>query len=418
MILLECELLEQAYLSPRHAARLIWPPPPAEVLHCLRAGLPGDVARRLLSPLAQSAPDYLLPKVTVGRSVEGFLAAMPPTVRSIFIFWRHVETTARLAEHLRDLETRTLRLGSATVRVRTVSTLPGDSSYVWVRPADAAVPSSAAEIVTLPASTGGTLAYERPWEAIQDRLPPITLAERECEWAMRYTLQSSAPLPSLLAHDVAEQFRRAAMQNYGQRNGGGMSAQIAGKDPTTGTPVRGHRHAFYLPTDEDGDGYLDSLVVYIASGASVRETQALLAVKGLHAWSAWARDIALTPTAFGPLRDSQVRTSSKVFALSREWVSHTPFALVRHPKVRAGELVDTPTQQAAEEIVRRKPGATLVSVEVQPHPNVASLSGRHLKQGVRYSVRAALSEPVEGPIAIGSACHFGMGLMIPAIPHA
>ena len=55
--------------------------------------------------------------------------------------------------------------------------------------------------------------------------------------------------------------RRSAMAQFGRRNEGANSERLSGKD-ASGKPLSGHRHAFYLPTDEDGDGRLDHLTVW------------------------------------------------------------------------------------------------------------------------------------------------------------
>ena len=40
---------------------------------------------------------------------------------------------------------------------------------------------------------------------------------------------------------------------------------LSGKD-AAGKPLKGHHHAFYVPTDEDGDGRLDHLTVWTPGG--------------------------------------------------------------------------------------------------------------------------------------------------------
>ena len=68
--------------------------------------------------------------------------------------------------------------------------------------------------------------------------------------------------------------RRSAMSRYGRSNNGEVSQALSGKD-AYGTPLKGHEHAFYLPTDEDGDGRLDHLTVWTPGGLTTREFQAV-----------------------------------------------------------------------------------------------------------------------------------------------
>ncbi|MFO0767833.1 MAG: hypothetical protein U0231_13835 [Nitrospiraceae bacterium] len=50
---------------------------------------------------------------------------------------------------------------------------------------------------------------------------------------------------------------------------------LSGKDHQ-GKRLINHRHAYYLPTDEDGDGRLDHLTVYAAGGFDPDERGAAL----------------------------------------------------------------------------------------------------------------------------------------------
>lgn len=68
------------------------------------------------------------------------------------------------------------------------------------------------------------------------------------------------------------------MAPYGRRHQGSVSAVLSGKDQVFGTPLTGHQHAYFLPTDDDGDGALDHLSVFAASGIGTRELDALSGV--------------------------------------------------------------------------------------------------------------------------------------------
>ena len=68
---------------------------------------------------------------------------------------------------------------------------------------------------------------------------------------------------------MAEAARRVLMGIYGrltEKDGvRGRSTILSGKDAQN-QPLIGHRHAHYLPTDEDGDGRLDHLTIFATSG--------------------------------------------------------------------------------------------------------------------------------------------------------
>ena len=92
---------------------------------------------------------------------------------------------------------------------------------------------------------------------------------------------SGDPLPSvgdtLRWGDLA---RRAAMSRFGRLNSCRTSPALSGKGPG-GQPLRGHRHTFYLPTDEDGDGRLDHLTLFTPGGLDATELAAVASVDAL-----------------------------------------------------------------------------------------------------------------------------------------
>ena len=49
---------------------------------------------------------------------------------------------------------------------------------------------------------------------------------------------------------------------------------LLGKD-ATGQPLQGHKHAFFLPTDEDGDGRIDHVTVVAEQGFTDVEVRAI-----------------------------------------------------------------------------------------------------------------------------------------------
>ena len=60
-----------------------------------------------------------------------------------------------------------------------------------------------------------------------------------------------------------------------QYNGvSGRSATLSGKDEH-GVPLSGHRYAYFLPADEDGDGRIDHLTIFASAGFTEAEQRAL-----------------------------------------------------------------------------------------------------------------------------------------------
>jgi len=201
------------------------------------------------------------------------------------------------------------------------------------------------------------------------------------------------------------------------------SATFSGKDPD-GRRIEGHRHAFYLPTDEDGDGRLDHLTIFARGiGARGFTRSELAAMEGFRVLRqpGGRPDLRLLPLGIGEPADFD----APVVATSRDWRSATPFVPPRHRKDRGRNRGwGTPTDQLIEELARRG----LPAPEVIEPLDGCPLNGRHLRwiefrrerifgmgsrggtMGSGFRIRFA--EPVTGPLALGYGCHFGLGLFV------
>ena len=106
---------------------------------------------------------------------------------------------------------------------------------------------------------------------------------------------------------------------------GPRSPALWGKE-ADGRPRIGHRHAFFLPTDEDGDGRLDHLAVVATMGFNALECQALDQMRRLPLGEGDPLPLLLV----GLGRADDFRTPLLQKATS--WVSATPFLVTRHMK--------------------------------------------------------------------------------------
>jgi CRISPR-associated protein Csb2 len=113
-----------------------------------------------------------------------------------------------------------------------------------------------------------------------------------------------------------------------------------------------------------------------------------------------------------------------IFSRSRYWRSHTPFIPPRHEKTR-GRKRETPLEQLCGELRRR---GFQEPVDVKPIPR-CELNGRSIRwiefrrerlfgggsrgRGLGHGFTIEFAEPVGGPLCLGYACHFGLGLFIP-----
>lgn len=150
----------------------------------------------------------------------------------------------------------------------------------------------------------------------------------------RFVLDSSVLPLVTQTLSIAESARRTLMGVHGRLHPvpgskhGRPSALLSGKD-AAGEPLTGHSHAFFLPTDEDGDGQLDHLTVVASAGFGPGEIRALDELRRL---ADRERDDAGHPLrvlllGLGRL-DGDLPATLRP---SSVWVSATPFVATRFP---------------------------------------------------------------------------------------
>jgi len=276
--------------------------------------------------------------------------------------------------------------------------------------------------------------YARPADAFAvepaaGRVPPTLLPTM-----VRYALDSTV-LPLLTdCVTFAEQVRRVVMGIYGRKHEQQVSATLAGKREDD-RPLTGHRHAFYLPEDVDGDGRLDHVTICSTTGFDRKEMEALAALRRVNRGEGRPEVGFLLLGAGGP---ELFQPASSILGPSAAWRSLTPFVLNRHPKQHrdgtpklneAGRQVDGPEDQVRLEWARRMAAdpnlPPLLSVEPL---GTCRLKGREVRWLEFRRWRAGgkspattyatghlirLARPVLGPIALGYGCHFGLGQFIP-----
>lgn len=283
------------------------------------------------------------------------------------------------------------------------------------------------------------LLYLRPTEAFAVApSPPLQLSRTSrrppqgsgCT-VVRYALDGTV-LPLVQETLALGELARQRLQGiYGRQNGGASSTTFSGRT-ADGTPLQGHRHAFYLPTDEDQDGRLDHLTVYARGQLSAAGQDLGFTEAELYALDAFRRlrqiggkpELQLVFLGVGNRDDW---ANSPLFHRSRRWHSVTPFVPPRHQKTR-GRQRETPVEQLQAELQRR---GLPSPVAVYDLPQCA-LHGRALRwlafrrerlfgggsrgQGVGYGFVLEFAEPVAGPLCLGYGCHFGLGLFMAIAP--
>ena len=255
----------------------------------------------------------------------------------------------------------------------------------------------------------------------------------------RYLL-AGRPRPRIEdAVKIGELMRLAALSKFGWDNGKpGAPSVISGRGPD-GAPLRAgrHTHAFWLPEDIDGDGWIDHITVYAEKGfdASVREKLDRLT----RIWiggddsrgeegdrESGRQEWRLALEGFG--RPEDFAGASRLFGSSKEWVSITPFLAAGHLKKAGyeGEIHRLWKRRKIASGSHTEP----VRVEILRHIEIHGTLRRAVHfhrfrsrgrekqpdtQGVL--LRLSFNEPVKGPVALGHACHFGLGMFARPVEH-
>jgi len=241
---------------------------------------------------------------------------------------------------------------------------------------------------------------------------------------------------------IAEAARRALMSLHGrltERHGvRGRSPVLSGKD-SDGHPLTGHGHAYYLPTDEDGDGRLDHLTVFARDGFGPAERRALDRLRQLNTgrWGEQRYPLRLRLLGMAALDEYH----PGLLGESKVWVSATPYIATRHARTRGRGRIDIRSPHARAEFLiadlRRQLRDVLGEVvgnadHVRIDPIFDGGSFKIAERGrpiefqrcrskpgddggrrLAGSFRIELPKPVPGPVALGHASHFGMGLFLP-----
>ncbi|MCK9538293.1 type I-U CRISPR-associated protein Csb2 [Dokdonella sp.] len=228
--------------------------------------------------------------------------------------------------------------------------------------------------------------------------------------AVRLALQGK-PLPRIEdALRIGELVRKAALKSA-DRLGLPIPPVLSGHD----LPAENrHAHAFYLPEDADHDGHIDHLTVYSSDGLDANAVAALASVQRL-----WQRDGSEWRVLFeGSMQDTAALTL-RYLGTGLSWESATPYLRPWHAKSDFG---------VAEQIQRECHLRGLPKPQVEILPTI-TINGRQrrpihfhrfrnrrgLQQPDRQGsfLRLTFPEPVQGPLAFGFGCHFGLGLFAP-----
>lgn len=245
----------------------------------------------------------------------------------------------------------------------------------------------------------------------------------------RFVLDSTV-LPLVQdALPFAEQVRRALIRNRAETE---HSEVITGKT-VDGVPLEGHGHAHYLPTDENADGRLDHITVYAPRGFKPEDVAALGSLRTIYR-KGNKPEVRLILSGLGALAEFAAASEESehlagevsLFRPSRRWRSVTPFSLPRFATRGGGKPArprDLPEAQLARELrVRGLPEPVSITrlegygAGERPLVRWLEFHTRRFKGEEGYGLAGfelEFEEPVSGPLVLGFASHFGLGLFMP-----
>ena len=222
---------------------------------------------------------------------------------------------------------------------------------------------------------------------------------------------------------LAERFHREIVGRAG-RGKRVNCPELTGQDEH-GQHLRGrHQHAHILPLDLDHDGHLDHVLIHAAMGLGVTAQTAIRTMKQSSSQGG-ATDLRVALVGRGDLNSlhalpGSFRTATQKLLspidACQTWISVTPFVAPRYLK-RSGKN-NLAGQVNAELASRGLPKATEVeilpwdsdNVNLRHFVRVRSRDKLPPPSDTGYALRLQLAKPITGPLTLGYASHFGIGL--------
>lgn len=244
---------------------------------------------------------------------------------------------------------------------------------------------------------------------------------------VRYAVVGPVRPPIRDTLHIGDLARAACMSKYGRAHNGDTSPILSGKDPE-GRPLKNHLHASYLPTYETQFSEIDHLTIFAPGGFGRKDLAVLPSVTRLYKYGL-GHDVALVFQGLGAAEDFR---TVPIMEMAGIWVSATPLMLTRHVKHQrsgSGEVrvVDSPEEQIRAEIKNRYgdsyrlKSVTLDDSPERMHNTNVRPSHFHRRRrrgsigdGRLYKARLEFEKDVPGPITLGYASHYGLGMFVPA----
>lgn len=213
---------------------------------------------------------------------------------------------------------------------------------------------------------------------------------------------------------VAGAMRDAVTSKAGRLRDGWLSPYLSGRDGR-GRPLRdNHAQAYWLPVDNDRDGLIDHIAVYLKYGIepSVRGAfSTLTKIPGRG-----GRSVRVRFAGFHRRGDLQDRCV--LFGRGTRWVTATPYFAPWHKKRNCGvaEQVKKEARLQKHRVAHVDASAGRAIPAGGGAMPIDSFEAAHrgkapLNAGCHVAIRLAESE--DGPVLLGTNSHFGLGMFVP-----
>lgn len=254
-------------------------------------------------------------------------------------------------------------------------------------------------------------------------------AQGELPTVARFVL-AGRPRPNIVdTIKIAETMRLATMAQW---RGETLPPYISGRNADGPLRDAQHTHAFWLPEDADGDGYIDHIVVFALHGFCATSRAKFGDLTRL--WIEYgARDEEgergrkewrLALEGFGAPKD--FAGECRLLQSARSWRSVTPYL---RPRFGPATIEETKSQIQRELKNRGFPPTVSIEVSSLQHPQIEVHKNKPPVPAIKFrrtrtrrglaqpdtlgcSVRISFASPVEGPLALGFGAHFGLGLFV------
>jgi CRISPR-associated protein Csb2 len=271
-------------------------------------------------------------------------------------------------------------------------------------------------------------------EEPSDDLPGVSTNDSYtpfCDFA-RFALVAPVLPLATKALSIGERFRQALLSRSNSHpvfSGKGED----GKSPSN----KQHQHAYYLPEINER-GQITHILVYAKGGFELEAAQALCRLQRIWDNITREREIQVVLVSLGWIRDYSVDLTNKeeptkgrslLLSRAQVWKSVTPLVLPRYPMYRQGKPRIDPVTGLQKECAEYQILKMLERLGY-PQPSVQEVTaqqcgskfpwlafGRQRQHGLGskgpdkgFGFRLEFPHPVWGPIALGYASHFGLGV--------